>query len=91
MCRKVYIGRCYTWVSGCQLFSWSLLTGHFATAVRAELRELGIKRLGMEMPDEVGRALAAGEMPAAIVLEATSPLALDPAVQAISRTAFQPC
>jgi len=51
------------------------------TAVRAELREIGVKALGMESADEVGRALADGEMPSVIVLEAVSPIASSPAVQ----------
>jgi len=51
------------------------------TTVRAELRETGIKALGMQTTGEVGRALAAGEMPSAIGLEATAPLASDPAIQ----------
>lgn len=49
-------------------------------AVRAELRELGIEALGMESAEDVGRTVAAGQMPAAVVLEATSDLAGDPAV-----------
>jgi hypothetical protein len=51
------------------------------TAVRAELLESGTKALGMETPDEVGRALAGGDLPSAIVVEATAPLAADPAIQ----------
>lgn len=50
------------------------------SAVRAELRELGIEALGMESGDDAGRALAAGQTPAAVVLEATSEIAADPAV-----------
>jgi hypothetical protein len=38
-------------------------------AVRAELRERGVEALGMESPDEAGRAVAAGEIPAAVVIE----------------------
>jgi hypothetical protein len=41
------------------------------TAVRAELREIAIEALGMDSPDDVGRRIAAGQMPAAIILEAT--------------------
>lgn len=55
---------------------WSL-----RTAVRAELRELGIEALGMESAEDAGRALAAGQMPAAVVLEGTAEIAGDPAVQ----------
>jgi len=51
------------------------------TAVRAELREAGIEAMGMQSADEVGAAIAAGELPSAIVLEATPPLAGDPAVK----------
>jgi DNA-binding response OmpR family regulator len=51
------------------------------TAVRAELRELGIEALGMESAEDFGRALAAGQMPAAVVLEGTAEIAGDPAVQ----------
>jgi len=51
------------------------------TSVRAELREIGIKALGMETPDEVGAALAAGELPSVVVLEATEPTASAQAVQ----------
>lgn len=39
----------------------------FRTGVRAELRERGIEALGMESPDEAGRAIAAGTVPGAIV------------------------
>jgi DNA-binding response OmpR family regulator len=51
------------------------------TSVRAELRELGVAALGMESADEVGRALAQGQMPSAIVLEAAVPATSDPAMQ----------
>jgi DNA-binding response OmpR family regulator len=51
------------------------------TSVRAELREIGVEALGMETPEEVGRALAAGELPSVVVLEATEPAASAPAVQ----------
>jgi DNA-binding response OmpR family regulator len=51
------------------------------TAVRAELRELGIEALGMESAEDVGSALAAGQMPAAVVLEGTAEITGDPAVQ----------
>ena len=39
-------------------------------AVRAELRERGIKALGMETIDNAGRAIAAGDAPSVIVLDA---------------------
>lgn len=51
------------------------------TAVRAELRELGIEALGMESAEDVVRALAAGQMPAVVVLEGTAENAGEPAVQ----------
>jgi DNA-binding response OmpR family regulator len=51
------------------------------TAVRAELRELGIDALGMDSLDDAGRALAGNQMPAAIVLDATAELAGNPAIQ----------
>jgi hypothetical protein len=56
------------------------------SAIRAELRELGIEALGMETADDLGRAIAAGEMPAVIVLEGAAPLALHPAIQKSVRT-----
>lgn len=51
------------------------------TAVRAELREIGIEALGMDSPDDVGRHLASGQMPAAIVLEAIGDFVSHPAIQ----------
>jgi DNA-binding response OmpR family regulator len=51
------------------------------TAVRAELREMGIEALGMESAEDVGRALASGQMPATLVLEGTAEIIGDPAVQ----------
>jgi hypothetical protein len=51
------------------------------TAVRAELRERGIDALGMDSADDAGRALASGDVPAVVVLEATVELAGDPAIQ----------
>ena len=51
------------------------------TAVRAELRESGVNALGMESAEDVCRAIASGQMPQAVVLEATGELAADPAVQ----------
>ena len=44
---------------------WKLRAG-----VRAELRERGIKALGMETTDDAGRAIAAGEVPSVVVLDA---------------------
>jgi DNA-binding response OmpR family regulator len=40
--------------------------------VRAELREHGVEALGMETVDDAARAIAAGTMPSAIVLDVTS-------------------
>jgi hypothetical protein len=57
-------------------FDWKL-----RTAVRAELLEAGIKAMGMDSADQVGLAIAAGEFPSAIMLEATPQLAGDPAVK----------
>jgi hypothetical protein len=51
------------------------------TAVRAELRELGIDALGMDSPDDVGRAVAQGQMPSVVVLEAAAPVADHPAIR----------
>jgi hypothetical protein len=53
------------------------------TAVRAELREEGIDALGMDLADDAGRALASGDTPAAVVLEATADLAGNPAIQSL--------
>jgi len=50
-------------------------------AVRAELREQGFDALGMESADEAGRAIAAGQMPSALVIEATAEIAGEPAIQ----------
>jgi len=55
---------------------WRLRAG-----VRAELLEQGIQALGMDSPDQVGRALAAGSMPAALVIEAVAEISDDPAVR----------
>ncbi|MGA7795124.1 MAG: hypothetical protein WCA19_18960 [Candidatus Acidiferrales bacterium] len=44
------------------------------TAVRGELREMGINALGMDSADDVGRAIASGRLPNAAVLEATEDL-----------------
>jgi|ERR1700728_1722578 len=48
--------------------------------VRAELRELHIDALGMDSPDDAGRAIAANQMPGAIVLEATANVASNLAI-----------
>lgn len=44
-------------------------------SVRAELRERGVDALGMDSPDDIGRALASGQLPAAVVLEGTADFA----------------
>jgi DNA-binding response OmpR family regulator len=44
------------------------------TAVRAELRELGIDALGMDSADDAGLAIASGGLPIVVVLEATADL-----------------
>ena len=51
------------------------------TAVRAELHEQGIHALGMDSLDPVGQALAEGQMPAAVVIEAIPEIAADPALR----------
>jgi DNA-binding response OmpR family regulator len=56
--------------------NWALRTG-----VRAELRERGIEALGMESAGEAGAAIAVGEMPAVVVIEASSEVAGNPAIQ----------
>jgi hypothetical protein len=50
-------------------------------AVRAELRERGVEALGMDSPDDAGRTIASGEMPAAVVLEGTAELVSDPGIK----------
>lgn len=50
------------------------------TSVRAELRERGVDALGMDSPDDVGRALASGQIPAVVVLQGTGDFASHPAV-----------
>ena len=51
------------------------------TAVRAELRELGIDALGMDSADDAGRAIASGGLPNLVVLEATTELLGDPRIR----------
>jgi hypothetical protein len=55
-------------------------------ALGAELRERGVEALGMEASDEVGRALASGEMPSAVVLDATASVAADPTIRKLVET-----
>ncbi len=54
---------------------WALRTG-----VRAELRERGMEALGMESASEAGAAIAAGDVPAVVVIEASSEITGDPAI-----------
>jgi len=51
------------------------------TSVRAELRERGVDALGMESADDAGRAVAGGQVPAVVVMEATPEIAGDPAIR----------
>lgn len=44
------------------------------TAVRAQLREMGVEALGMDSADEMARFMPSGRPPDAIVLEATAEL-----------------
>lgn len=53
------------------------------TSVRAELREAGIEALGMESADDAGKALASGQLPSAVVLEAIAGLADDPRIASL--------
>jgi hypothetical protein len=59
---------------------WMLRAG-----VRAELRERGIEALGMESSDDVGRALAEGTVPSAIVLDASDGAPENPAFQQVAQ------
>jgi len=54
------------------------------TAVRAELREIGIHALGIDSPDDAARLIASGEMPAAVVLEVTNDFISHPAIQELA-------
>ena len=53
------------------------------TAVRAELRERGVDALGMDTPDDLGRMIASGHIPALIVLEGVAELVSDAGVQTL--------
>ncbi|HEX4002410.1 MAG TPA: hypothetical protein VHX36_07150 [Candidatus Acidoferrales bacterium] len=57
---------------------WTLRTG-----VRAELRERGIEALGMDSPADASSAIATGQLPAVVVLEALPELAGNAAIQAL--------
>lgn len=51
------------------------------TSVRAELRERGIDALGLDSPDDAGRAIASDQVPAVIVLEDATGLASNPSIR----------
>ena len=51
--------------------------------MRAELRERGIKALGMKTAADAGRAIAAGECPSSIVLDANAATASDAVLQTL--------
>jgi hypothetical protein len=53
------------------------------TAVRAELREIGVEALGLDSPDDVGRSLGGPSIPAATVLEAVPELVSNSSIQAL--------
>jgi hypothetical protein len=53
------------------------------TSVRAELREQGIDALGMDSPDDVGRAIASRQTPAVVVLEGTAEFVSHPGIQSL--------
>jgi hypothetical protein len=55
------------------------------TAVRAELREMGIEALGMDSAEDGGRAMASGTLPNVVVLEATEELLGDLRIQNLVR------
>lgn len=59
---------------------WMLRAG-----VRAELRELGIKTLGMDTAADVGTAIADGESPSVVVVDANARAASDPAVRQLMK------
>lgn len=59
---------------------WRLRAG-----LRAELRERGIKALGMETADDAGRAIVAGESPSAIVLDAKAAASAAPLENLLQR------
>ena len=58
---------------------WMLRAG-----IRAELREKGVTALGMESAENVGRALASGEMPTVIVIDGNAKAASNPAIQQLA-------
>lgn len=52
--------------------------------VRAELRERGIRAVAMESAAAVGEAIAAGDMPAVVVIDGNAKAASDPAIQQLA-------
>jgi DNA-binding response OmpR family regulator len=52
-------------------------------AVQTELRERGIDALAMDSVEAVERVLASGDLPAVVVLEATSEFRGEPAIQKV--------
>lgn len=53
----------------------------FRAGIRAELRERGWQALGLESATDVGQAIAAGDMPAVMVIDGNAVAASDPAIQ----------
>jgi hypothetical protein len=51
------------------------------TAVRAELRELGVDALGMDSADDARRAITSGGLPNVMVVEATAELLGNPRIK----------
>lgn len=51
------------------------------TALRAQLRELGIEALGMDSADDIARLIPSGRPPDAVVLEAAAELLGDSRIQ----------
>lgn len=53
------------------------------TAVRAELREMGVEAFGIDALEDAGRMIASGTIPGAVVLEATGDFVSDPAIESL--------
>lgn len=53
------------------------------SSVRAELRERGVDALGIDSADDVGRALAEQQVPAAVVVEGTAEFMCHPGIQSL--------
>lgn len=58
---------------------WMLRAG-----IRAELRERGIKALGIETAEDAGRAMANGESPQVLVIDGHAKAASDPTIQQLA-------